>query len=89
MTVLKKDHSMNYVIEGIYKNGNIELIEMPKFHKPVKVMVIFLENRKKIKKLGGLFKDSDIDYDKIAQDLKELKQNCSAHILAEAENNNI
>jgi len=80
---------MNYAIEGIYKNGKIELFEMPKFQKPVEVMVIFLENRMKIKKLGGLFKDSDIDYDKIAQDLKELEQNCSTHLLAESENNNI
>lgn len=80
---------MNHAIEGMYKDGKIELIEMPKFHKPVGVMVIFLENRKKVIKLGGLFKDSDIDYDKITQDLKELKRNCSSHILAESENNNI
>jgi len=35
---------MNYAIEGIYKDGNIELIEMPQFPKPVGVKVIFLEN---------------------------------------------
>jgi len=78
---------MNYAIEGIYKNGSIELIEMPQFRKPVGVMVIFLENKKKIRKLGGLFKDYDVDYDKIGQDLKELERNCSAHILDGSENN--
>ncbi len=48
---------MNYAVEGIYKNGNVELTEMPEFDKPVGVLVIFPENKKKIGKLGGLFKD--------------------------------
>jgi hypothetical protein len=78
---------MSYAIEGIYKNGSIELIGTPKFHRPVEVMVIFFENNKKIKKLGGLFKNFTIDYDQIGQDLKELKRNSSAHILEESENN--
>ena len=78
---------MNYAIEGIYKNGSIELIETPKFHKAVGVIVIFWENRKKIRKLGGLFKNFTVDYDKIGQDLKELKRNSSVHILNESENN--
>jgi|GEM_PF-984314 hypothetical protein len=78
---------MNYAIEGIYKDGNIELIEMPQFPKPVGVKVIFLENKKEIRKLRGLFKNYDVDYDKMGLDLKELERNCSAHILDEAENN--
>ena len=77
---------MNYAIEGIYQNGSIELIKTPEFHKPVEVMVIFLENNKKIKKIGGLFKNFTVDYDQIEQDLKELKRNSSAHILEECEN---
>ncbi|HEW98983.1 MAG: hypothetical protein DRR16_12310 [Candidatus Parabeggiatoa sp. nov. 3] len=77
---------MNYAIEGIYQNGSIEFMEMPQFHKPVKVMVIFFENKKEIKKIGGLFKKFTVDYDQIEQDLKELKQNSSAHILEEFEN---
>ena len=78
---------MNYAIEGIYKDGNIELIEIPQFPKAVGVKVIFLENKKEIRKLGGLFKNYDVDYDKMGLDLKELERNCSAHILDEAENN--
>lgn len=78
---------MNYAIKGIYKNGVIELTQTPEFHSPVEVMVIFLENKKKITKIGGTFKDFTIDYDKIEPDLKELKQNSSAHILDKFENN--
>jgi len=76
---------MKYAIEGIYQNGKVELIETPEFHKPVRVLVIFPENKKKIVKLGGLFKDFIVDYDKLEQDLKELKQNSSSHILDEFE----
>jgi hypothetical protein len=80
-----KESSMNYAIEGIYRNGTVELIETPEFNKPVGVLVIFLENRKKVRKLGGLFKNFTVDYDKLGQDLKELKRNSSAHILEESE----
>ncbi len=76
---------MNYAIEGIYNNGSIELIEKPDFPKPVGVLIIFLENKKKISKLGGLFKNAAIDYDGIKQDLAELRRNSSAHILEEFE----
>jgi len=48
---------MNYAIEGTYKNGKVELVETPVFHKPVEVLVVFLENKRKITKLGGLFRD--------------------------------
>lgn len=76
---------MNYAVEGIYKNGNVELTEMPEFDKPVGVLVIFPENRKKIGKLGGLFKDFTVDYDRLGQDLKELSRSSSLHILDESE----
>lgn len=78
---------MNYAIEGVYKNGSIELIEKPEFRKPVQVLVLFLENKTKIRKLGGLFKDFDVDYDKLEQDLRELQRASSTHILEEFENN--
>jgi len=37
---------MNYAIEGIFQNGNIELVETPEYHNPVGVLVIFLEQKK-------------------------------------------
>jgi hypothetical protein len=76
---------MNYAIEGIYKNGKVELVETPVFHKPVEVLVVFLENKRKIIKLGGLFSDFTVDYEGLGQDLKELSRNSSAHILDESE----
>ena len=72
---------MNYAIEGIYKNGNVELMETPEFHKPVGVIVIFPKNKKKIAKLGGLFKDFTIDYDSLEKDLNKLNRCSSQHIL--------
>lgn len=78
-------YCINYAVEGIYRDGNVELVDTPEFHNPVGVLVIFLENKKKIGKLGGLFKDFPIDYDKIEQDLKELSRSSSAHILCESE----
>ena len=76
---------MNYAIEGIYKNGNVELAETPEFDKPVGVLVIFMENKRNITKLGGLFKGFSVDYDTLGQDLKELGRDASAHILDEFE----
>ncbi len=76
---------MNYAIEGIYKNGNVELVETPEFHSPVGVLVIFMENKRKLGKLGGLFRNFSVDYDRLEQDLKELDRNSSAHILYESE----
>ena len=78
---------MNYTLEGIYYNGNIEFIKKPEFDEPMEVLVIFGESNKKIKKLGGLFKNYAVDYDKIEQDLKELSQNSSVNILDEFDNN--
>ncbi|MCP4345364.1 MAG: hypothetical protein GY795_07540 [Desulfobacterales bacterium] len=64
---------MNHAIKGIYNNGEIELIGTPKFSGPVEVLVIFSEE-KKIRKIGGLFKEFAIDYDKMEEDLKELSR---------------
>lgn len=75
---------MNYAIEGIYKNGNIELAATPQFQKPVGVVVIFLNTQNKIKKLNGIFKHFTVNYDQIEQDLKELNRNSSTHLLEES-----
>lgn len=77
---------MNYSVEGIYKDGKVELAESPDFHRPVGVLVIFPENKRKITKLGGLFRDFTVDYDRIGEDLKELSRNSSTHILDESKN---
>ncbi len=76
---------MNTAIRGIYNNGMIDLIEKPDFQGPVEVLIVFLENKKQVRKIRGLFKDSDIDYDAIEHDLKNLSRTCAEHILNESE----
>ena len=71
------------IIKGIYNNGKIELIAHPFFNEPMEVLVIFPESKKKITKIGGMYKNSKIDYEKIEADLKELSQNSEKHLLKE------
>lgn len=59
-------------IKGIYKNGKILIKQKPLFFDPVEVLIIFPEKKKKPQKIGGLFKDSNLDYEKIEKDLKKL-----------------
>jgi hypothetical protein len=70
-------------IQGIYKNGTIELIEEPEFSEPVEVLVVFPEKPKVIKQIGGLFKNKTIDYDTIEEELRELSRKSEAHLLRE------
>ncbi len=76
---------MDHAIKGIYNNGEIELIGTPNFSGPVEVLVIFSE-KKKIRKIGGLFKGFAIDYDKMEDDLKELSRKSAEHILSKWDN---
>ena len=78
---------MNCAIEGVYRNGTIELAETPPFHEPVSVLVVFLNKQKRIVKLGGLFKGTAVDYDQLEQDLKELQSRSVAHLLEESDDN--
>ena len=48
-------------IKGIYHNGVIELIEKPATQETSEVLVIFPDKRKKIAKIGGIFKKYDIN----------------------------
>lgn len=78
---------MNCAIEGVYRNGAIELAETPPFHEPVSVLVVFLHKQKQIVQLGGLFKRSAVDYDQIEQDLHELQCRSADHLLKESDGN--
>jgi hypothetical protein len=72
-------------VKGIYKDGMIELIEKPKFPEPIEVLVVFPEKERRVKKIGGRFKDSQIDYDKLDEELKELSRKSEEHLLSELE----
>lgn len=78
---------MNCAIEGVYRNGAIELAETPPFHEPVSVLVVFLNSHKRITKLGGLCKGAAVDYDQFEQDLHELQRGAAAHLLRESDDN--
>jgi len=75
---------MNCAIEGVYRNGAVELAETPPFHEPVSVLVVFLNSRKRISKLGGLCRGAAVDYDQLEHDLNELQRASAAHLLAES-----
>lgn len=70
-------------IKGIYHNGVIELIEKPETQETSEVLVIFPEKKKRISKIGGLFKNYDINYEEIEEELKKLNQDSQKHILDE------
>ena len=70
-------------IKGIYHDGFVDLIEKPKLDELTEVMVIFPERQKKIVAIGGLFKDSTIDYEMIEKEMKNLNAESEKHILEE------
>ena len=70
-------------IKGIYHDGVIELIEKPETQETSEVLVIFPEKKKRISKIGGLFKNYDINYEEIDEELKKLTQDSQRHILDE------
>ena len=70
-------------IKDIYHNGVIELIEKSETQETSEVLVIFPEKKKGISKIGGLFKNYDINYDEIEAELNKLSQDSQRHILDE------
>jgi hypothetical protein len=71
-------------VKGIYHNGMVELIEKPGIKGTAEVLVIFPEKKKKIAKIGGLFKGHKIDYVAVEKELKKLSKQSEKHILGEA-----
>ncbi len=70
-------------IKGIYHNGVIELIEKPETQETSEVLVIFPDKRKKIAKIGGIFKKYDINYAEAEEELKKISLDSQRHILDE------
>ncbi|MFQ5638395.1 MAG: hypothetical protein ACE5IR_10425 [bacterium] len=73
-------------LKGIYQNGSIEFIEPPGTEEMTEVVILFPELNKKIRKLGGLYKGSDVDYPQIKKDLKDLSRTSESHLLKEFSN---
>ena len=59
------------------------MIEKPETQETSEVLVIFPEKKKGISKIGGLFKNYDINYEEIEDELKKLAQDSQNHILDE------
>ena len=67
------------IVEGIYKNGQVILNEIPKIDKPVKVMVTFIEDTEKYNKsderkpgfLKGFFTYIAPDFNEPLDELKD------------------
>ena len=67
------------IVEGIYKNGQVILNEIPKIDKPVKVMVTFIEEVEKSNTsderrpgfLKGFFTYIDPDFNEPLDELKD------------------
>jgi len=69
-------------LRGIYKQGMIELVEKPEYTQPIEVLIIFPDDKKsKIKKVGGKFKNYEIDYEAIENELKETRYNSINNLL--------
>lgn len=71
-------------VKGIYHNGVIELLEKPALKKTEEVLIIFPEKKKKIAKIGGLFKGCKIDYGRAERDLKKLSKQSERHLVEES-----
>ena len=69
------------MIKGIYHDGIIEPIEEPKNKNLSEVIIIFPESGKSIKKIGGLFQNYDIDFDKVDLELKKLSKKTEKNLL--------
>jgi hypothetical protein len=74
------------VYKAIYNNGAVELIEPCSIKEKSEVYVIFPEKKKKNLKIGGLFKDSKIDYQQVEKDLKQLNKQAELHLMKELGN---
>ncbi len=68
-------------LKGIYHKGKIELIEKPGNLPSTEIMVIFPDEGKKAAKIGGVFKNSKIDFGQVNKDIMELNQKSEKNLL--------
>ncbi|HEO65708.1 MAG TPA: hypothetical protein ENI73_07545 [Spirochaetes bacterium] len=57
------------------------MIEKPEHQEVTEVLIIFPQKRKKITRIGGLFKDHVIDYSEVEDELKKLGSESQDHII--------
>ena len=73
-----------HAVKGIYEAGNVRLIERAPVEQLSQVLVIFPAGAKRVVKIQGLFKGSEIDEEEIERELSELDRRSTEHLEAEA-----
>lgn len=71
-------------LKAIYHDGVVEFIEKPVIQGRTEVLIIFPEKVKKVKKIGGLFKNHFIDHDAVNAEIKSLSRDSQVHLISEA-----
>lgn len=71
-------------VKGIYRAGNVKLVERAPVHDTSEVLVIFPARTKRVIKIGGLFKGHDMDDEEIVRELRSLSKRSMEHLEQEA-----
>ena len=71
-------------LKAMYHDGVVEFIEKPVIQEMTEVLIIFPEKVKKVKKIGGIFKNHLINYEAVDAELKMLSRDSQGHLLSEA-----
>jgi hypothetical protein len=71
-------------LKAMYHDGVVEFIEKPVIQEMTEVLIIFPEKVKKVKKIGGIFKNHLINYETVDAELKMMSRDSQGHLLNEA-----
>lgn len=71
-------------VKGIYRAGNVKLVERSPVQETSEVLVIFPARTKRVIKIGGLFKGHAMDDEEIAGELRSLSKRSMEHLEQEA-----
>ena len=70
-------------LKAIYHDGVVEFIDKPIIQGMTEILIIFPEKVKKVKKIGGLFKNHFIDYEAVNVEIKNLSRDSQGHLISE------
>lgn len=71
-------------LKAIYHDGVVEFIEKPVMQGRTEVLIIFPDKVKKVKQIGGLFKNHFIDHEAVNAEIKSLSRDSQDHLISEA-----
>jgi hypothetical protein len=82
--VVNKEVFAVNALKAIYHDGVVEFIDKPIIQGMTEILIIFPEKVKKVKKIGGLFKNHFIDYEAVNAEIKSLSRDSQGHLISEA-----